>query len=556
MRTLYIGFMFFGMPSLTLAQEYPLCPGSNWTPVAGPSAVAVADPFSFETAKPKAERSTLRVADEFLADEPKQFRSKTKAAPSKSAATALSSAVRSQMGNPAVVSRFNDASAAVKLLQPQEQLEAVQRSFPKAMEGIAKTGKLSVDELNDGLKRLKADAQLAGLRKAIDPSTLQAYLVTPKPASSEEELYKKLDDPLFRAFNLRISGLLQENGKVADGLGKGISEMVGTGEGVRPGGLGLVPLPQPVALDSNAGALCVRPAIPSDYMLDPVTRKIKRAWDAKGFRDVGLLLWRISDVRGNVGKTNICSFVRVGGSFAVTAAHCVIESGKGDAVRKRDFQNASVEALGLLPRLDAVDLNPQKCFDKPASCGYHVARLTTAPELPAGIAWPASSQGPSPDVALLAIPFGPEAPVAITGVASGVTIADRLTLAGYGYANAAGEYGWGSLLVGWQRSSPLIEETNLVWSVDVNNGAAGGCGGDSGGAVYEGDIGGLKNETRVLRGVISSGELPQTGITEAEKCASSWKGRAARLDIHLGWICKQSNNIVLGCPGTKLTASN
>ena len=552
-----VGFLLAGLPWVAFAQPYPLCAGSVWNSPSSQSAGALIERLSAEKSTPEASGALGKLPWRGLASEP-AFQLPIAAAPKSSLSTtaALTAAVKGQLGNPGVFAYWNDASAALRLLPLKEQNDVVRKAFPGLPDAGLAIRKVAPSLLAERLKLVKVDAQLVGLQKTLDPLTLRAYLDAPTSALSDSELLDRFGDTSFRALTLRLAPLVRENGPLKLKLGNGTVQMVGVGEGVRPGGLGLVPSPQPVAFGLlTGGEVCVRPAVKSDWKLDPASNKIRRAWDPKGFRDVGLLLWRTNDGKGKVSNPKICSFVRVGGPFAVTAAHCVIESGAGAQVRKRNYHSSGLEAVALLPRLDAVELNPEGCFDTPSQCGYFVSRLRTVPELPVGISWPSSAGGPSPDVALLTLPFEANAPVATTGVTSGAAQADRLTLAGYGLANATGAYDWGSLLVGWQQHPPQLDATSLIWSVDVNNGSAGGCGGDSGGAVYEGDIAGLPNEVRVLGGIISSGELPQTGASEVGKCAASKKGRAARLDIHYSWLCKQSSNAVLGCPGTEIAAS-
>lgn len=105
---------------------------------------------------------------------------------------------------------------------------------------------------------------------------------------------------------------------------------------------------------------------------------------------------------------------------------------------------------------------------------------------------------------MLTIPFGADAPEVRTRIADKLD-AQKLTLAGYGLTDVKkGAFDSGSLLVGWQERPPSLESTSLVWSVDLRDGAATACGGDSGGAVFDGDIAGAPGEVPKLGAIIST----------------------------------------------------
>ncbi len=270
-------------------------------------------------------------------------------------------------------------------------------------------------------------------------------------------------------------------------------------------------------------------------------------WDPTGFRDVGMLLWREKSQAGQPGDSKLCSFVRLSANFAATAAHCVISSRAGEPIRQWPFGTKNVEAIALLPKLDGSKPSPVDCYDKPDSCGYFVLSLKATAILPDAISWPSNSVVPAPDLALLSLPFvgAPSVKSAISRTA----VTDRITLAGYGRTDAKfNAFESGTLLVGWQTKPPSLDSGELVWSVDIRNGEATGCNGDSGGAVFDGDLSGLPSEQPVLAGVISWAQDPKAAVQNAiDKCTSAPTGHAVRLDSHYAWLCKKSNNAIRGC---------
>ncbi len=543
------------LPIQTYAQPYPLCPVSNWEG----SDSEKAQPLSVQMLG----KSPAPIGEEMLKSAFGKIDGANILARSKTAVrekaldrnlAAVGSAIKQQRSSPGSHALWIEAAESLKALPLEDREKILTKNLPTQGKKFS-VADLKGAQLNERIKLTSVTAQLAALNGAVDPRTLDAYLGGKAHSRTPEELLKLHSDPSFKALTLQTLG----PGRINITIPKtSLSPLiVGTGEESRPGGLSLVPGQQPVAFGKTAGgAVCLRPADPSDWKLGETTNKIGRVWDPNGFRDVGLFVWRTNDGKGKVGSPNICSFVRIGGEFAVTAAHCVIESRKGAAVRVRNLQRSGIEAVALLPQYNFPDADPLDCFEKPAKCGFHVTWVQTNPQLPDKFAWPSSSDWPVPDVALLTVPFDNKVPAASTGVAAGISADERVTMAGYGTTNAVGYFNWGSLLVGWQRQPPKFDSTGLIWSVNVRKGAAGACGGDSGGAVYSGDIAGAPKELRVLAGVISSGSPSRTGASEADKCANALTGRAARLDNLLPWLCAKSGNSILGCQGNPVVAAN
>lgn len=541
-----------GLPIVAFAAPYPLCPDS-WENYSE-SILEVAKNKGASDKKVKLGfDGASELLGQHLGSASETMTPKTsKGNLSKRFELELPSASKMGLGSPSSIGYWNDAKESLSALAPNEQKEILLKSFPGLLERPLQSQKLNGSQFDEQLKLVKVQAQIAVLQKTVDPITLKAYVGEEALGLADSKLLKLHSDTSLRALALQTGIFASANGrkKSSDVL------MVGAGEPGKAGGLGNVPKPVPVAFGKlDGGGACVRPAFRNDWMLEPSTNKIGRVWDPEGFRDVGLLVWRTNDGHGRVGSPSICSFVRVGGVYAVTAAHCVIDSGGGAPVRPRNFRLPGVEAVALLPRYETPEANPLDCFEKANACGFHVSRVQSPALLPDNVGWPSVSKWPEPDVALLSLPFPATVPVATTGVATGEPASERLTMAGYGLNEAVGSFKWGSLLVGWQQRPPHLDSTGLVWSVDVKNGAAGGCGGDSGGAVYDGDIAGLPKEVRKLAGVISSGEFSRTGGSDVARCATARSGRAARLDRLLPWLCKMSTNQILGCPGNEVKAA-
>jgi hypothetical protein len=382
-------------------------------------------------------------------------------------------------------------------------------------------------------------------------------LIALAPLETADAAARHLDPMMYRAYfgnatrALAPRDLAPETADQLKGL-QGLDQtkgMVAPGNGTRPGGLDGVPAGVPVAFGTDAaGNVCVRPATAADWKLDSHTRQISRVWDPKGFRDVGLLV--TFHPLAATKPYDICTLTRIADGFAVTAAHCAIDSNRGQAIAPHDFTASPLRTLILTPKLDAAKPNIGDCFDHPQACGYFVSRPLGRPVLRQGTQWPAGSLAPVPDVALLAVAFDAGAPPASTGLAA-QAVPGRLTIAAYGHTDVTKVNTWGDLLVGWQQSIASVDEKELAWSVDVSDGHAGACEGDSGAPVYQGDFAGLPGETKRLGGVVSS-SVPATGDgPDPDGCARTGTNNAARLDTELAWICKAAGGSISGCPGTR-----
>lgn len=532
-----------------LAQPYPLCPGA-WDDNGGVSVLdrsrAGITDHSFQIHQTRLEGPAdfkLQTVGDF-APQSTSTQTSTAAAP----ALRLPREFKSlqQHGDLSVRNSVRELQNTVQKLRTPEQRSRAVAALTNEVREEKLDRQLHSSALAEQIRAISTRVQIAGIAEYVDPRTLEAYVGQNPQALSTRDLLQLTSDSGYHTFTLQASALGRLDGNEV--------KMVGAGEGGRPGGLGAVPPGRKVAWGKNqTGALCLRPAVPPDYKLDPATNRTKRVWDPAGFRDVGMLLWRKRGPNGQAGETEICSFVRLSDNFAVTAAHCAIDSQRGEAIRNRDFTANTIEAIALLPRLDTEDQSPTDCFADAKGCGYIVLPLKTQAELPKGIAWPKGSIVPVPDIALLALPFGGNP--AVKSAISQSSVADRLTLVGYGRTNANFDaFESGTLLVGWQSKPPLLEKAELVWSVDIRDGEATGCNGDSGGAVFDGDLSGLPSEQPVLAGIISWGEKPKKQPSDRfEKCTAAPTGHAVRLDSHYSWLCKRSNNAIRGCPGSTLS---
>ncbi|AXW09563.1 trypsin-like serine peptidase [Ralstonia pseudosolanacearum] len=437
------------------------------------------------------------------------------------------------------------ADLALQQLRPTDRSRVLLDAFGAPSGQLLRPDQLSEPDLNQRMQIANARAKVTRLQKVLDPTILEAYLGKPPGDLTVPELLKRTEDTYFRTLSLQLDPLI----KLA--LYDPNVAMVGVGVNGNAGGLANLPKPLPVVFAlTKDNKRCLRPAQRSDYLLDPGSNRIHRVWDPEGFRDVGMLVWRT--VGAPPDDLHLCSFVRVSRNLAVTAAHCVVDSVAGQQpVHARNLASADLDTIALLPRLDGSELRPLDCFTQPDNCGYFVARVQVPAELPHPITWVDKAAVPQPDIAMLTLPFGADAPEVGIRIAAKLE-AQKLTLAGYGLTDVkSGAFERGSLLVGWQERPPSLESTTLVWSVDLRNGAATGCGGDSGGAVYDGDIAGAPGEVRTLGAIISTtGPASSNATTEITKCEQAGYGRAARLDIHYAWLCGRSNGAIRGCAQT------
>ncbi|BEU63469.1 hypothetical protein MAFF301524_32690 [Ralstonia pseudosolanacearum] len=509
-----------------LAQAYPLCPGVAWTAGATP-ALNTANSGASAPAAPDA-RVAPGLKPTAPAGLPKRWMPALQARPDL--------AVRNSAAS---------ADLALQQLRPTDRSRVLLDAFGAPSGQLLRPDQLSEPDLNQRMQIANARAKVTRLQKVLDPTILEAYLGKPPGDLTVPELLKRTEDTYFRTLSLQLDPLI----KLA--LYDPNVAMVGVGVNGNAGGLANLPKPLPVVFAlTKDNKRCLRPAQRSDYLLDPGSNRIHRVWDPEGFRDVGMLVWRT--VGAPPDDLHLCSFVRVSRNLAVTAAHCVVDSVAGQQpVHARNLASADLDTIALLPRLDGSELRPLDCFTQPDNCGYFVARVQVPAELPHPITWVDKAAVPQPDIAMLTLPFGADAPEVGIRIAAKLE-AQKLTLAGYGLTDVkSGAFERGSLLVGWQERPPSLESTTLVWSVDLRNGAATGCGGDSGGAVYDGDIAGAPGEVRTLGAIISTtGPASSNATTEITKCEQAGYGRAARLDIHYAWLCGRSNGAIRGCAQT------
>ena len=378
----------------------------------------------------------------------------------------------------------------------------------------------------------RTDMLASAARNNLDPLVYRAYFGDAAAARSPS-------DPSMIRLPDALKGLKDLNET------KG---MVAPGGHTQPGGLDGVPQGVPVALGVDAaGNACVRPASGADWKLDDHTKQIARVWDPKGFRDVALLV-KFDPHAADRFKT--CTLTRVAQGFAVTAAHCVIDSEVGQPIALHDFASAAARTLVLTPRLDGTPTDILGCFDHPQACGYYVSNPLARATLRSGTQWPSGSDAPVPDVALLAVAFDPGAPTAISALAA-QSGASRLTIAGYGHTDATRVHDWGDLLVGWQQTTTSVDDKELVWSVDIADGQAGVCAGDSGGPVYLGDFAGLPGEAKRIGAIVSTRALPGPADAKDAKCTRTGRNTAARLDTELAWVCAAGKGTILGCPAIR-----
>lgn len=314
-------------------------------------------------------------------------------------------------------------------------------------------------------------------------------------------------------------------------------QSVGVGGQTPPGGLSGVPAGIPVRM--NREQKCLTLSTAADRLLDPKSLRVGRDWDPIAFPDVGLLLKRKSGT--GLSNIKICSFVRISKNELLTAAHCAaIETKKGEW-QPMKFDSPEVEAIALIPNLSVEKKLPAQCFDTPSNCGFFVAKVVGQAQFPKEIKW--SGVTPVPDISLIGATFK-NSPEPTTPLSSAIE-KKELTLAGYGLTNAGGGQYSGYLQVGWNRMPKELDEAVIAWDVLPANGNAGGCVGDSGGAVFAGSVAG-PNDKRELVGLISFGHVPAS-VSGIDQCMASVTGIATRLKAHVPWICEKTSYLAKGC---------
>ncbi len=183
------------------------------------------------------------------------------------------------------------------------------------------------------LKVIEGKATVSALQRRLDPNIVQAYTSKPLPELTDIDFASLPSEAWARALRVKSVISTPRLGATAN-IGKGSVESVGSGTEGPYGGFGGAPPNQPMIVAHTAtGAPCHAPAQLSDGRLDPITSKVGYMWDRKGFQDVGMLLWRQRTDRDNIG---ICTFIRVGVRYALTAAHCVVDSARGAPVVVKD----------------------------------------------------------------------------------------------------------------------------------------------------------------------------------------------------------------------------
>lgn len=398
---------------------------------------------------------------------------------------------------------------------------------------------LSMSEFSERLDRVSNLSEMFALDQALDPRVRDALFANKPKNPTDSEWVAISESSDVRLWATRAASARKFARKFG---GDPTVQVIGSGEGTEAGGLGGVPRGVPVAVDLANGKACVRPMRPSDWLFDEAKMSIGRRWDPSAFPDVGALMWRRKGT--GIDGINLCSFVRMSATHVLTVAHCVVTKSPAGGWRAVEFGSASLEAIALLPQLADGNKDPAACFDKPTTCGFYVTRVSSRGIVPKSMQWDAKSSVPEPDVALLTVEFtGARAPT--TGVIDEKTPLEQITLAGYGITNGAGGGYSGDLRVGWQRRPPRLDATTLVWAVEPAGGFAGACDGDSGGAVFAGDVA-VPTDSRVLAGVVSfgTGGSPATGV---DRCMQMASGTATRLEPLRPWLCESSANSILGC---------
>lgn len=428
------------------------------------------------------------------------------------------------------------------------RLEAIQRKkLLKAADlslSMVQLKSLSAQEIGDRARSLEKFAEMAALDRALYPPVSEAIGLRQALSEGSSEIKKIAQDTTVTFLRDRYRQILSKARESNVIRFDETVQVVGAGDRAPSGGLSDVPNNKPVRIDNVYGKLCLRPI--TEYAFDVEKFKINRAWDPTAFPDVGLLYNQYVD---NPDLDRVCSFVRISKDHILTAAHCVARASDSGTWSALQFNQPNFKAFALLPDLSTTTRSPSRCIHNTGDCGFYIATLSESPKFPDGALAEIKNKVPSPDVAIVRATFL-DAPAPTTAISKKRTT-NKVTLAGYGIGatDEKGDYG-GELLVGWNEIDRLVDETLFAWVADSRAGKATICIGDSGGAVFDGEIA-APGDPRLVIGIVSFSLQPMKG-TESEQmtlkyCDQAKGGRATSLERYSSWICNQTGNSALGC---------
>lgn len=295
--------------------------------------------------------------------------------------------------------------------------------------------------------------------------------------------------------------------------------------------------------DSRGSAQrCATPTTPTIPMMDAFQRATSPPpYCREGFKDVVLI--DTGDEEQDV-RDRVCSGVRVGSEWVLTAKHCVA---------------SWTDARG---RVFALTNAAYECLDHPPSTGKHPGESCSLPVIERnGQPTPAEDSPRKIDLALIRV-LAPRDTSSLSSAKvrkfaqSGAL---EITLAGFGAAPGTAP---GTLRVGWSRIvdvtalQSMSEETELNMAEvavpirftqqSYGSGSPGSwaCKGDSGSPVFAGRVFGYRNEPHLVAGIVT-----QSSFVTAARCASdaAVQGDSTKIvplmhpEIRK-WLCSTTNN--------------
>lgn len=328
----------------------------------------------------------------------------------------------------------------------------------------------------------------------------------------------------------------------------------GGGTATAEGGLGSAPGGQLLGVDKlTNGQLCWRLANDSDWRVDRRTNTTNLLYDPAGFREVGIMAYRSP----SQGVGTYCTFVRIAPRFVLTAAHCIAQRGEAGKPVTVNTERLKLLLFAIPKDLESNQRTRQldKCWDQPDDCGFHVGNRKGVPVLYRTTVWKSNRAGdrpvPSPDLAVIEVKFGADAPTAIARLPESWSMSSSVyTTLGYGKTDRKEIADDGNPIVGWSGYKGItLAESDLVYLVNRSSETSRPCFGDSGGALYGQPQNGSSQEDRprVLTAIVSGAMGLNPQRDSVSQCVTAPLGRIQALAGHRHWICEVTGNTAEGC---------
>lgn len=269
-------------------------------------------------------------------------------------------------------------------------------------------------------------------------------------------------------------------------------------------------------------------------------RRAEAFWP-NGFREVGLMIRRLSAADRDGNRFQICGFTRVHPEWIVTALHCVAR-GSGPVTILHDLTPGN--AIFLLSRENQTQFALSSCFPDPRrpECPFDHATPHGVPSFPGLPQW--QDGIPDEDLAILRIRATPGTPITAPLAWQDPPPTSVVTVAGHGASNVADYSAWKGLQVGWHTAA-IAEGRTIRIQTTRGLPESGICAGDSGSPVFAGRFSGLRPESRPLLSVVSAVEI--RGRTPTGETCQNAVGRATLLSRHKAWLCEATGKVLGGC---------